>query len=151
MSVIPPAERLLTFVKRAEQATQHAKDIAVSRAGLTKAQYNALLILEEAPGLTGAELARRCFVTPQAMNETVGRLVRDGHIERRRHPTHSHVLEVQLTSAGEKALRAADAEVTALERRIRAVLGGREQELLIEVLMRIEQAASEVVDDIVTG
>jgi DNA-binding MarR family transcriptional regulator len=139
---IAPADRLLTAIKKAEQATQQAKDGAVARAGLTKAQYNALLILADAPGLTGAELARRCFVTPQAMNETVTRLERDGYIERKRHPTHQHVREVLLTPAGEEALRKADAEVTALEHAVRDSLSPSAQAALIEHLAQAEAAAS---------
>lgn len=141
MDEIAPADRLLTSVKRAEQATQNAKDGAVARAGITKAQYNALLILVTSPGLTSAELARRCFVTPQAMNETVGRLERDGYIERRRHQTHRHVLEVALTPAGTSALRAADHEVVALERRLRAALSPEERRVLADLLRTVEEAA----------
>jgi DNA-binding MarR family transcriptional regulator len=139
---IPPAERLLTAIKKAEQATQLAKDQAVARAGVTKAQYNALLVLADAPELTGAELARRCFVTPQAMNETVNRLQRDGFIERRRHAVHQHVLEVVLTPAGRRALTEADAEVVALEVAIRETLDRSEQEALGEYLARAASAAS---------
>jgi DNA-binding MarR family transcriptional regulator len=140
---IAPADRLLTAIKRVEQATQQAKDDSVARAGLTKAQYNALLILSDSPGLTGAELARRCFVTPQAMNETVGRLERDRYIERRRHPTHQHVLEVLLTPSGKAALKEADTEVVALEVTLRSVLDDAEQAAFLDQLARIEEAARE--------
>lgn len=139
---IAPADRLLTAIKKAEQATQQAKEGAIARAGLTKAQYNALLILADAPGLTGAELARRCFVTPQAMNETVRRLERDGYIERQRHPTHQHVLEVLLTPAGKKALSKADAEVLALEHALRGVLDADDRAVLVAHLARAEETAS---------
>lgn len=139
---IPPAERILTAIKKAEQSTQQAKDEAVARAGLTKAQYNALLILTDTPNLTGAELARRCFVTPQAMNETVSRLERDGYIQRRRHLTHKHVLEVLLTPTGKKSLEKADAQVVALEDVIRKPLSASEQAALAELLARVEAAAT---------
>ena len=142
VSAIPPAQRILTAIKKAEQATQQAKDEAVARGGLTKAQYNALLILNDAPGLTSAELARRCFVTPQAMNETVNRLDRDGYIERRRHPTHSHVVEVLLTDDGTESLRRADTEVNALETDIRQALTLDEQRTLQDLLARVEQQAT---------
>ena len=114
----------------------------MARSGLTKAQYNALLILADAPGSTGAELARRCFVTPQAMNETVSRLERDGFIERRRHTTHTHVLEVLLTPLGREALQGADSEVNALEDRIRAALTPAEQAALADLLGRVEGSAA---------
>ena len=57
MSSIPPERRLLTAVKLAELGTQSAKEAVLAEIGVTKAQYNALLILSESPGVSGAELA----------------------------------------------------------------------------------------------
>lgn len=137
MSEYAPADRMLTAIKLAEQSTQGAKDAAVAAAGITKAQYNALLILSSHPALTGAELARRCFVTPQSMNETVNRLSRDGLVSREPHETHQHVTELRLTKAGQRALRAADKEVSSVERSVRELYSPAELELLRSLLDRL--------------
>jgi len=144
MKKIAPEDRLLTAIKKAEQATQQAKDAALAEEGVTKAQYNALLILKSAPGITSAELARRCFVTPQAMNETVGRLERNGAVTRQRHPTHRHVLEANLTPLGETTLQAADRRVVEVEERLRAALAPADQQTLKDLLATIETAVSAV-------
>jgi len=139
---VRPSDRLLTAVKLAEQATQSAKDDAVRSAGLTKAQYNVLLLLSDAPGITNAELARRAFVTPQAMSETVARLERSGHLERTPHSVHRHVLESRVTASGRRALATADAVVLMLEHALRAELTGAEAEALAGLLARVTRAAA---------
>jgi hypothetical protein len=53
-----PEDRLLTAVKKAEQATQHVKDEALASVGISKAEYKALLILSAAPGVTSAATLR---------------------------------------------------------------------------------------------
>ncbi|RFU36648.1 MarR family transcriptional regulator [Actinomadura logoneensis] len=136
-----PRRRLLTAIKTAEQATQQAKEAAVRAAGLTLAQYNVLILLDETPGITSAELARRCFVTPQAMNQTVARLVREGRIERTPHPTHRHVLETRITADGRRLLDKADGQVLELERRLRDHLSPEQQQDLRTHLAAIERLA----------
>jgi len=139
MPTIPAAERLLTAIKLAEVSTQAAKEAVLTRTGVTKAQYNALLVLHDSPGLTSAELARRCFVTPQSMNETVGRLERDGYVSRQQHDTHRHVVEIRITPAGKEVFRAADKVVVGLERRLRRELSDDELETLGDLLRRVTQ------------
>lgn len=58
-------ERLGLDIKRAEQALMAAKSTALKDAGLTVAQYAALLALSDNPGISGAALARECLVTPR--------------------------------------------------------------------------------------
>ena len=136
---IPAPERLLTAIKLAEVATQTAKEAVLARTGVTKAQYNALLVLHDSSGLTNSELARRCFVTPQSMNETVGRLERDGFVSRQQHETHRHVVEIRITPAGKGVFRAADKEVVGLERRLRGELTSTEIDHLWDLLRRLTQ------------
>jgi hypothetical protein len=55
-------------LKRAQQALRTAMDEGLRAQGLTTPQYAALTHLEADEPLSGAELARRCFVTAQTMN-----------------------------------------------------------------------------------
>lgn len=146
MIMVHPADRLLTAVKLAEQATQAAKDQAVRSAGLTKAQYNVLLLLDSAPGITSAELARRAFVTPQAMNETVAKLEQGGYLERTPHPVHRHVRESRVTPEGQHALAAADKMVLAVEAALRTELTPNEVEQLLELLARVTRTGVNAVE-----
>src|SRR4051794_31230652 len=79
--------------------------------GTAAAQSSLLISIHTDPGLTGAELARRLNVTPQAVASQVARLVERGQLERRPHPRHRHVQELHLTDAGRDALRHADAVI----------------------------------------
>ncbi|MEU2027021.1 MarR family transcriptional regulator [Streptomyces sp. NPDC016469] len=132
-----PTHRLLTAIKVAEQATQNAKNAAVRAAGMTVAQYNVMILLDETPGITSAELARRCFVTPQAMNETVVKLEKAGWVERAPHPTHRHVRETRITQTGREILGSADNEVLTLERTLRTHLSEADQSHLRALLATV--------------
>ena len=63
-------------------------DKALREVCMTTAQYAALSALEAAPGLSGAELARRSLVTPQTMNAILVNLEAAGLVVRRPHPEH---------------------------------------------------------------
>ena len=90
-------------LKRAQQALRAAMDEALRPQGLTTPQYAVLTALEAEAGLSGAELARRCFVTPQTMNEIVAGLEARGWVTRRRHAEHGRVLQTFLTDQGAAA------------------------------------------------
>ena len=79
------------------------------------AQYAVLSVLTRDPGMSGADLARACNTTPQAMNGVLTTLERDGLIERHPHPTHGRILQASLTSEGERRLEAATPAVRGLE------------------------------------
>ena len=73
--------------------------------GVTLHQYTALSILERREGLSSAQLARRHFVSPQAMNQMIAVMERDGLIERRADPANRKILRAWLTTHGKQVLR----------------------------------------------
>jgi DNA-binding MarR family transcriptional regulator len=136
MTPMPAAERIGSYIKRAEQALNAAKNAALKPAGVTVAQYAALLGLVENPGISAAALARLCGVTPPTMNTVLTNLVDRGLIERTPHAWHRNVLETRLTEAGEKAMRDADARAIAVERAVAAGFTEDERQTLIDLLTR---------------
>jgi DNA-binding MarR family transcriptional regulator len=74
-----------------------------------------LSVLARDPGMSGADLARACNTTPQAMNGVLATLERDGLVERHPHPTHGRILQVMLTREGERRLEMATPAVRGLE------------------------------------
>ncbi len=126
-------------LKRVQQALRGAMDEALRRHGLTTAQYAALSVLEEAPGLSGAELARRCFVTPQTMNEIVAHLETAGLVERRRGDD-ARVLRTGLTTAGQDLVSACHQAVQVVEERMVSGLSLREQQQLLDSLRQCVDA-----------
>jgi DNA-binding MarR family transcriptional regulator len=136
------ADRLLAFIKVAEQATQQAKERVLREAGITVAQQAALTILSDHDGLTAAELARRCQVTPQTMNSTVGRMEARGLVERVPHPMHGTLIEIRLTQRGREVFGRADARIEALDSDLASGLSPAELQALKEMLARVTAAAS---------
>jgi DNA-binding MarR family transcriptional regulator len=72
---------------------------------MAPAHYTLMIMIDSEPGLTGAELARRLNVTPQAVASLATRLEERGRLEGRPHPRHRHVQELHLTDAGRDAPR----------------------------------------------
>jgi DNA-binding MarR family transcriptional regulator len=140
------SERLLGHIKRAEQTTQAAKEHVLRAYGITPAQQTALTILSDHDGITAAELARKCSVTPQTMNSTIGRLERQGLIERMRHSRHGTLIEIRLTDHGRKLFEVADARVAELDRMLGSELTRGELDRLKELLVKVIATAERVVD-----
>ena len=103
------------LLRQAWHAFRGAMETTLRAHGLTGAQYAALSVLARDPGMSGADLARVCNTTPQAMNGVLATLERDGLVERNPHPTHGRILQVTLTPEGERRLEAATPAVREIE------------------------------------
>lgn len=112
------------LLRQAWHAFRAAMDSALRAHGLSGAQYAVLSVLGRDPGLSGADLARVCNTTPQAMNGVLATLERDGLIERRPHPTHGRILQVSLTPEGERRLKKSTPAVRAVEGSLERGLDG---------------------------
>ena len=121
-------------LKRAQHALRVEMDVALRLVGLTTPQYVALSVLEEEPGSSGAELARRCFVTPQTMNGILVNLENAGLVGRRPHPGHGRVLQAYLTAEGEAMISRTHAPIEAIEGRMLAGFGEDERGRLLRAL-----------------
>jgi DNA-binding MarR family transcriptional regulator len=139
----PTDESLGKLLKRSELTLLRAKSAAVKTVGLTLSQYVALAELAQRPGLTGAELARACLVSPQAMMVVLKAMEEQGLILRTPHPLHQSVLEIHLTSVGREALSAAGKHAEPIERRITKALSKQELETLRALLLRCIEAVGE--------
>src|SRR4051812_10022144 len=104
------------LLRQAWHAFRTALEAELRMHGLSGAQYAVLSVLARDPGASGAELARACNTTPQAMNGVLGTLERGGLVERRAHPTHGRILQATLTGEGRRRLKAATPAVRRLER-----------------------------------
>src|SRR5258708_33519449 len=107
------SDRVLDLVgyhlKRAQQALRMAMDEGLRAQELTTPQYAALTHLEADEPLSGAELARRCFVTAQTMNAILVGLERARLVERVPHTNHGRVIEARRTKRGRAQVQRAHA------------------------------------------
>ncbi|WP_210407815.1 MarR family winged helix-turn-helix transcriptional regulator [Allokutzneria sp. NRRL B-24872] len=144
---MPLEERLGSDIKRVEHELMAVKQAAVRPAGLTVPQYAALLVLAEQPGVSAAELARRCRVTPQTMTTILRNLEAADLIRREPHELHRNVLETRLTEAGYKAFELADERASAVERALAAEFTEQEQDQLRALLGRCSQVLTSQLKD----
>jgi DNA-binding MarR family transcriptional regulator len=93
----------------------HSQGQALREHGVTIAQYAVLAVLDEEPGLSNADLARRAFLTPQTMNQTLRGLEEKHWVTRRPHPGHGRILQADLTPDGRASLRACHQAADAIE------------------------------------
>jgi DNA-binding MarR family transcriptional regulator len=103
------------LLRQASYTLRSALDAILRPHGLNGAQYGVMSVLARDPGASGADLARACNTTPQAMNGVLATLEREGLVERHPHPTHGRILQVSLTSEGTRRLEAANPAVRRLE------------------------------------
>jgi DNA-binding MarR family transcriptional regulator len=104
------------LLRQAWQALSGAMEGALSPHGLTGPQYGVLSVVRREPGASGADLARACNTTPQAMNGVLATLERESLIERQQHPTHGRILQVTMTGEGRRRFEAADPAMRGLRR-----------------------------------
>lgn len=90
---------------------------------LSVPQYTLLSVIEHRPGLSNAQLARRSYITAQAMHQVVNGLEERGLIARRVSPDHGRIQLTELTDAGMDLLKSCDEEVNRIEERIFGVSG----------------------------
>lgn len=113
-----PPPLLLYLTKQLEMAVRSELERALDTSDVSVAQYTALTVLERSSGLTSAALARRSFVTAQAMSEVVRTLEANGLLTREPDPSHAKRLLISLTPAGRGLLDDLRRPIAQLERRM---------------------------------
>jgi DNA-binding MarR family transcriptional regulator len=144
---MPLQERLGTDLHRVHQQLMSVKATVLRPTGLTVPQYSALYLLAQAPGMSGAALARVTQVAPQSTFSLLRNLQAAGLVERRSHPWHRSVIEFQLTAAGHRALGAADAAASAIERQLASGFTEDERRTLRALLERCSSELASLAHD----
>lgn len=98
---------------------------------LTAAEYTALSLIRRRDGYSNAELARRSFVSPQAMHEMISSLEKRGLLERAPSDSHRSIRHTHLTAKGRDLLERCNAAVDEMEKAMLAeVSPGRRAEMI---------------------
>jgi DNA-binding MarR family transcriptional regulator len=111
------------LLKRAELAVRSCVEVALAPFRLTPTQFLLLLRLEDAGGMSSAELARAAGVRPQSIVDLIGPLEREGWIKRREAPEHRRILRVSLSIAGKQLLARARPVAMQLEKELLGEVG----------------------------
>lgn len=133
--------RISYAVARLERAIRSEIATRVAPYGLTTLQYTTLSILSRhgAP-LSNAQLARRSYMTPQAMSGVIEALERKQLIKRNPHPNHGRLLPAVLTAKGRRVLEACESAVDEMETIMLAELGTQERAAFRNVLVSAVRA-----------
>jgi DNA-binding MarR family transcriptional regulator len=129
------APRISYAVARLERAVRAAIAERVAPYGLTTLQYTMLSVLHRhgAP-LSNAQLARRAYMTPQAMSEVIEALEKKGLISRNPHPNDGRQLPATLTAKGRRVLTACERAVDEMEDHMLADLTPRKRKEVLDAI-----------------
>jgi len=130
-----PVARLLRDVYALLEAALEAD---LSPLGATPAQYGVMRRIQEQPGASSAQLARRVQVSAQNMHVLVGTLETKGWVRRTPHPELGQVRRVHLTEAGTELMHRCNAHALALADRLLAGFTDPEADQFAALLRRAE-------------
>lgn len=128
---------LAYLLRQAHAASRLSMERALAQLGVTSPQFVVLTMLKAYPGLSGADLARVAFLTPQTVSVIIRNLERDGAIRKTPHPLHGRVLQWTLTSHGTALLEKCRHIAQAQERRLAASLDGKSEQIVRQWLSKI--------------
>ena len=132
--------RISYVIARLERAVRQLINERVSPHGLTTLQYTTLSVLGHRGELSNAQLARRSYMTPQAMGEVIEALEAKGYVVRNRHPNHRRVFPAELTPKGRKVLTRCNAEVASMEEDMLRDLTAEQRACLLDGLITAVRA-----------
>jgi len=131
------------LVRQANVAVRAAMEKALADLDVTPPQFAVLTMIVAYPGLSGADLARLTFLTPQTINVIVRNLVRAGLVEKTAHAVHGRILRLGATPRGEALLRRCRARVQDVEARIAGLLGREEEKVVRRWLAAVGEKLTE--------
>jgi len=135
-------DRIGYVFKKVHAALRIAMDDCLRPLGISTPQYAVLSVVGEEAGLSGAEVARRCFVTPQTANELMVNLEQHGFLRRQR-AEDSRALQLSLTEEGTILIGQANARVAEVEARLIHYLPIAEQAQLLQLLQACVRGLTE--------
>lgn len=113
------------LLRQAHAAVRLTTERTLADLGVTSPQFGVLTMLNAYPGLSGADVARLTFLTPQTVGVIIRNLERDGAIVMTPHPIHGRIQQWTLTPRGATLLKACRERVIALEKRLAASLDAK--------------------------
>lgn len=122
-----PEGHLGYLVRQANVAVRQAMEKALADLDVTPAQFAVLTMIVAYPGVSGAELARLTFLTPQTINVIVRNLEKGGSIQKTADASHGRILKLSATVQGQALLKRCRGRVMEVEDRISVLLPRDEQ------------------------
>lgn len=99
------ARQAMQGMKRTLLRFRALMDEQLKPRGVTTAQIQVLFAIRSAPGSSGAQLARSCFMTPQSMQAMLKQLENAGLIIRGKDPVNDRIVTARVAPDGELLAR----------------------------------------------
>jgi DNA-binding MarR family transcriptional regulator len=131
---------LTYLIKWMERKVRSELEAALEPLAISVPEYTALSVLQADRELSSAQLARRTFVSAQAMHPIVTALLRKSLVTRRSDPNHGRIVLVRLSPQGQALLGDCNAACARAEARAFAGLSRAETETLRKALDRCVRA-----------
>lgn len=131
------SRHVMWLLKRAFHNGHRAVNDAIHSYGVTPPQIGVMNRLAHEPGLSGAELARRLLVTPQAAQLAITALEQRGLVERKPDAHHGRIVRTFLTKEGRRVYKLCINRSLRAEAEFLAVLKPAEVETLVDLLGRL--------------
>ena len=135
-----PEGHLGYLVRQANVAVRAAMEKALGDLEVTPPQFAVLTMVAAYPGLSGADLARLTFLTPQTINVIVRNLERAGALEKSAHAVHGRILRLTATPKGQALLKRCRARVMEVEDKIGGLAGRDEERVVRRWLSAVAEA-----------
>jgi DNA-binding MarR family transcriptional regulator len=126
----PSRPRLTYLVGRLNRVLRRRLGDALAPLQLSVPQYTTLSVLHARGNLSNAELAKRAFISPQAMNEVIQGLEARKLVTRRASASHGRIVQLLLTQPGLALMHECDTAVQRLEQRLLGGLTALEKKIL---------------------
>jgi DNA-binding MarR family transcriptional regulator len=135
-----PEGHLGYLVRQANSTLRAAMDKALADFNVTPPQFAVLTMIVAYPGVSGADLARLTFLTPQTINVIVRNLEKAGTIEKSAHAVHGRILHLTATTKGQALLKRCRTRVMEVEDRIGGLVGRDEERVVRRWLSAVAEA-----------
>lgn len=130
-------------IKQVQQQIHTIMEDALRPVSLNLSQYNVLKNLDASASLTGADLARKAFVTPQTMHTMLTTMERKALISREPVPGNKKSFNVSIAPDGKKALAGAEQALQKLFDSANRALTEQEHAILDILLMKLSRELDE--------
>lgn len=130
----PSRPRVTYLVGRLNRVLRRRLGEALAPFSVSVPQYTTLSVLHARGNLSNAELAKRAFISPQAMNEVIQGLEARKLVTRQASSSHGRIVQLLLTQRGLEVMHDCDAAVHRLEQSMLSGLTVLERKMLPSVL-----------------
>ncbi len=132
-----------------KRATQYAANLfadEVGYRGLTHRQFTVLLAIAQNEGASQTRLVKVTGIDRSTLADLVGRLLKQGYVQRRRTREDSRTYTIKLSAAGRRALQAAQPGAAEVDRLVLQAMPADLRKAFLEALGALSDAHSAQMD-----